>query len=110
MVQVMTVSAATAAYAAEALRPSARVSGVASSDKPAQSRATEARKTSGDEQVAPARVIQPPAIGLFFLTAQKQPDSTLQRARQQYLDLIDDHGNAEDEAGEYAHAGEDDIA
>ena len=89
MVQVVTVSAATAAYAAEALRPSARVSGVSHSDKTVQALAAEARKSGDYEQIALTNVVQPPALALFFLTAEQQPDQTLKHAQQEYRALED---------------------
>lgn len=85
MVQIVTVSANTAAYAAEALRPSARVSGVSPSEKTIHALAAEARKSGDFEQKALANVVQPPALALFFLTAERQPDNTLLRAQQEYL-------------------------
>jgi hypothetical protein len=90
MVQVVTVSASTAAYAAEALRPSARVSGVSPSEKTVQALAMEARKSGDFEQLALTNVVQPPALALFFLTAERQPDNTLLRAQQEYLQMLEE--------------------
>jgi hypothetical protein len=97
MVQVVTVSANTAAYAAEALKPSARVSGVSPSEKTVHALAAEARRSGDYEQIALTNVVQPPALALFFLTAEKQPDNTLLRAQQEYLQMLEER-RIEDEA------------
>jgi hypothetical protein len=102
MVQVVTVSANTAAYAAEALRPSARVSGVSPSDKTVQTLAAEARKSGDFEQRALMNVVQPPALALFFLTAERQPDGTYQRAHEEYMQALAEHGTEYDAALEAA--------
>lgn len=96
MVQIVTVSANTAAYAAEALKPSARVSGVSPTEKTVQALAAEARKSGDYEQLALTNVVQPPALALFFLTAEKQPDNTLLRAQQEYLQMLDERRVEED--------------
>lgn len=90
MVQVVTVSANTAAYAAEALKPSARVSGVSPSEKTVHALAAEARKSGDYEQLALTNVVQPPALALFFLTAERQPDNTVERAQQEYLAMLEE--------------------
>lgn len=102
MVQVVTVSATTAAYAAEALKPSARVSGMSQSEKTVQALAKEARKGGDYEQLALTNVVQPPALALFFLTAEKQPDNTLKRAQQEYLAMLDEREAEMEEAEEDA--------
>jgi hypothetical protein len=96
MVQVVTVSANTAAYAAEGLKPSARVSGVSPSEKTVQALAAEAEKSGDFERKAILNVVQPPALSLFFLTAERQPDNTLRRAQQEYLQMFEER-LAEDE-------------
>lgn len=102
MVQVVTVSANTAAYAAEALKPSARVSGVSPSEKTVHALAVEARKSGDFEQRALMNVVQPPALALFFLTAERQPDGTYQRAHEEYLQALveyrAEHASEEDNA------------
>jgi hypothetical protein len=90
MVQVVTVSANTAAYAAEALKPSARVSGVSQSEN-------EVEKSGDFERKAILNVVQPPALSLFFLTAERQPDNTLRRAQQEYLQMLEEHREASEE-------------
>lgn len=85
MVAVVTVSAHTAAYAAEALKPSARVSGASPSEKTVHALAREAEKSGDFEQRALLNVVQPPALALFFLTAERQPDGTYQQAHERYL-------------------------
>lgn len=97
MVQILTVSANTAAFAAETLKPSARVSGVSPSEKTVQALAAEARKSGDFEQQALLNVVQPPALALFFLTAERQPDTTLLRAHQEYLQDLADGGKPKDE-------------
>ena len=88
MVAVVTVSAHTAAYAAEPLKPSARVSGASPSEKTVQALAREAEKSGDFEQRALLNVVQPPALALFFLTAERQSDSTFQRAHEEYLEAL----------------------
>lgn len=85
MVAVITVSANTAAYAAETLKPSARVSGASPSEKTVHALAREAEKSGDFEQRALLNVVQPPALALFFLTAERQPDGTYEHAHEQYL-------------------------
>lgn len=99
MVQVVTISATTAAYAAEALKPSARVSGASASEKTVHALAAEARKSGDFEQRALLNVVPPPALALFFLTAEKQPDNTLLRAQQEYLQDIEEQ-RADESNGE----------
>jgi hypothetical protein len=96
MVHVVTVSANTAAYAAEALKPSARVSGVSPSEKAVRALAAEAEKSGDFERKAILNVVPPPALSLFFLTAERQPDNTLRRAQQEYLQMLEEQ-RAEDE-------------
>jgi hypothetical protein len=88
MVQIVTVSANTAAYAAEGLKPSARVSGVSQPEKAVHALAAEARKSGDPEQRALLNVVQPPSIALFFLTAEKQPDGTYQQVHEEYLEAL----------------------
>jgi hypothetical protein len=101
MVQVVTVSANTAAYAAEGLRPSARVSGVSPSEKTVQALAAEAEKSGDFERKAILNVVQPPALSLFFLTAERQPDGTLKRAQHEYyLQTLEERAEEEEARGE----------
>jgi hypothetical protein len=100
MVQIVTVSANTAAYAAEALRPSARVSGVSPSEKTVQAMAAEAEKSGDFERKAILNVVQPPALSLFFLTAERQPDNTLRHAQQEYLEMLEERRAEEAEGRE----------
>ena len=104
MVQVVTISATTAAYAAEALKPSARVSGISASEKTVQALAAEALKSGDPEQRAILNVVPPPALALFFLTAEKQPDNTLERAQQEYLQDV------EEQRAEEAHRADEEEA
>jgi len=98
MVQIVTVSANTAAYVAEALKPSARVSGVSPSEKTVHALAAEARKSGDYEQLALTNVVHPPSLALFFLTAEKQPDNTLPRAQQEYLQMLEERRIEEEAA------------
>lgn len=100
MVAVVTVSAHTAAYAAETLKPSARVSGASPSEKTVQALAREAEKSGDLEQRALLNVVQPPALALFFLTAERQPDGTYQHAHEEYLAALAEHRAVRDEEGE----------
>lgn len=106
MTQVVTVSANTAAYAAEALRPSARVSGQAPSDKSPRTRAAEERRAVASDAQAPLSAVSAPAVALFFLTAEKQPNSTYERAHEEYLAALADY-RSDHEAGDEdaAHEG-----
>lgn len=102
MVSVVTVSANTAAYAAEALKPSARVSGASPSEKTVQALAREAEKSGDYERRALLNVVQPPAIALFFLTAERQPDNTYERAHEAYLAALAERPSGQDEEREEA--------
>jgi hypothetical protein len=98
MVQVVTVSANTAAYAAEPLKASARVSGSSPSEQTVKALAAQARKSGDLQQKVLMNVVQPPALALFFLTAEQQPQSTLDMARQEYmLNAGEDEPVAEDQ-------------
>lgn len=90
MVQIVTVSANTAAYAAEALKPSARVSGVPQPEKAGRAQAAERKRGDDVEQRAIVAVAQAPALSLFFLTAERQPDNTLLQAQKEYLQHLAD--------------------
>ena len=97
MTQVVTVSASTAAYAAEPLKASARVSGSSPVQETMHALTQEARKTDGLRHHERMNVVGPPALALFFLTAGQQSKQmqqvTLQQAEDAYFD-----GNHEQEA------------
>jgi hypothetical protein len=98
MVQVVTVSANTAAYAVEPLKASARVSGSSPSEQTVKALAAQARKSGDLQQKVLMNVVQPPALALFFLTAEQQPQATLDMARQEYLlNAGEDNPVSEDE-------------
>jgi hypothetical protein len=100
MVQVVTVSANTAAYAVEPLKASARVSGSSPSEQTVKALAAQARKSGDLQQKVLMNVVQPPALALFFLTAEQQPQATLDMARQEYmLNAGEDESLAEDAPG-----------
>lgn len=104
MTHVVTVSANTAAYAAEALRPSARVSGQAPADKSPKVRAAEEKRIAANEVQPSFNTVPAPAVTLFFLTAQKQPNSTYERAHEEYLAALSEyraeHAKSDDAAEE----------
>ena len=99
MVQVVTISANTAAYALEPLRASARISGSSPSEQTTKALAEQARKSGDLQQRALMNVVLPPSLALFFLTAdQHQPQSTLDMARQEYLLNADEDNPASEDA------------
>jgi hypothetical protein len=102
MTQVVTVSANTAAYAAEALRPSARVSGQAHSEKTPKARAAEEKRSGAIDAQAPAIAVSAPAVTLFFLTAEKQPNLTYERAHEEYLAALAEYRSEHEAGGEDA--------
>ena len=101
MVQVVTVSANTAAYALEPLRANARVSGSSPSEQTTKALAEQARKSGDLQQRVLMNVVLPPSLALFFLTADHhQPQSTLDMARQEYLLHADEDMSASDSASD----------
>jgi hypothetical protein len=86
MTQILTVSAHTAAYAAEGLRPNARVSGV-SPVETATRALTPERKTAPDAKMGAAPVMSS-GMTTFFLEAgekRRQPMMTYAQAEEEYL-------------------------
>ena len=86
MTQIVTISANTAAYAAEPLKPSARVSG-SPSENAITAFAEEARRSGDAQQRSLMNIVQPPALALFFLTAGqqgRQTQLTLQQVKENY--------------------------
>ncbi|MBB1247420.1 MULTISPECIES: hypothetical protein [unclassified Rhizobium] len=85
MTQILTVSAHTAAYAAEALRPNARVSGV-SPVETATRALTPERKTAPDGKSG-APPVMSSGMTTFFLEAgekRRQPMMTYAQAEEEY--------------------------
>jgi len=109
MVQVVTVSANTAAYALEPLRASARISGSSPSEQTTKALAEQARKSGDLQQRALMNVVLPPSLALFFLTADHhQPQSTLDMARQEYLLNADEDNPASENEPASSEASSDD--
>lgn len=69
MTQIVSVSAATAAYATEGLKPSARISGAMQTQETTQAQILEARRADTLRHDQMNSIVGPPAIALFFLTA-----------------------------------------
>jgi hypothetical protein len=87
MTQVVTISATTAGYAAEPLRASARVSGASPVEATVRALSEKAMQTGDIQQKMLMNVVRPPALALFFLTANQQhpqPQTTREHAEEQY--------------------------
>ncbi|MDI7863267.1 hypothetical protein MRS76_15015 [Rhizobiaceae bacterium n13] len=69
MTQVVTVSANTAAYAMETLKPSQRVSGNTLQYEQTRMLHEEAAKSTDNHVKALVNVIKPPSLALYFLTS-----------------------------------------
>jgi hypothetical protein len=69
MTEIVSVSAATAAYATEGLKPSARVSGSTHTQETAWLQNREARAADNLRHTQMTNIVGPPAIAVFFLTA-----------------------------------------
>ncbi len=69
MTQIVSVSAVTAAYATEGLKPSARISGAMQTQETTQAQILEARHADTKRHEQMNSIVGPPAIALFFLTA-----------------------------------------
>jgi hypothetical protein len=107
MTEIVTISATTAALAAEPLRPSARVSGTTPIESSIRHWSEKASQSGDPQQRALMNVVHPPALALLFLTTsqqQKQPQLTRQQAEDEYM-----HLNAEGLA-EASEAQEEEIA
>lgn len=113
MTDVIAISAATAAYATEPLKASARVSGAGLSQETMQSMSLEARKADAKHQKAMMNIVGPAALALFFLDAGQQqkslPQATLREAEEAYRDNHQDEDEQSDEDdGEDENQQEDD--
>ncbi|MDB5525497.1 MAG: hypothetical protein JWM58_3260 [Rhizobium sp.] len=89
MTQIMSVSAATAAYATEPLKASARVSGTAQTADTTHVQILEARQTDNLRHAQRMTIVGPPALALFFLTAGERgpllQQATIQEAEDAYF-------------------------
>jgi hypothetical protein len=89
MTQIVTVSAATAAYATEGLKPSARISGAMQTQETTQAQVLEARRADTLRHDQMNSIVGPPAIALFFLTAGERgrlmQQTTLREAEDAYF-------------------------
>ena len=119
MTSVVTVSASTAAFALEPLKPSARVSGSAAQES-MKALTLEAKNRQAQHNHIKAAEVGPAALTLFFLTAGQQQKSlqqaTFEQAEDAYLEQRYETGErcaddgereedreAEDEEGESEH-------
>lgn len=88
MTQIVSVSAATAAYATEGLKPSARISGSPHTAEATQLQAQEARHADTLRHNQMMDVVGPAAIAVFFLTAGERSrllaQTTWQQAEEAY--------------------------
>lgn len=87
MTEVVTVSAVTAAYAAQALRPSARVSGSSPVERTMRQLNTETMKGEDGPQ-STMDIVGTSGMTLFFLTAgqkRNQPQTSRKHAEEEYL-------------------------
>lgn len=89
MTEIVSVSAATAAYATEGLRPSARISGSTHTPETTSRQAQEARAADNLRHAQMMNVVGPPAIAVFFLTAGERnrllQQTTLREAEEAYF-------------------------
>ncbi|CAH0341042.1 hypothetical protein [Rhizobium sp. CECT 9324] len=72
MTQVVTVSATTAAYAMEPIKPQQRVTGSSHAEETTRLLAEKAAKGEDFKLRAMVSIVQPPALALYFLTASQQ--------------------------------------
>lgn len=87
MTEVVTVSATTAAYAAEPLKAGARISGAGPAERPAAREIQRALRPAGTPADMPTQAISPAALTLFFLTTgqrHRQPQMSRKAAEDAY--------------------------
>jgi hypothetical protein len=87
MTEVVTISAATAAFAAEPLKPSARLSGSTPLEETIQAWSEKASASGDPQQKILMNLVHPPALALFFLTTsqdQRHPQLTPKQAEEEY--------------------------
>ncbi len=91
MTGVITVSASTAAYAAEPIKPAQRVTGGQLMEAAMKDWAEKASQTDDPRQRNLLNLVHPPALAVFFLTAgdqQKLPQSSRQIADAAYAQTM----------------------
>jgi hypothetical protein len=96
MTQVVSVSATTAAYAAEALRPNARVSGTAPLDLPTKTVSGKQKKVNEAAPPSSIRPVPAAALSMFLLTnsmSNRQPEVAYHEAEGAYIDNNGDDMN-----------------
>jgi len=110
MTEIVTVSASTAAYATEGLKPSARISGSAQTQESSYLQAREAREADNLRHAQMMDVVGPPAIAVFFLTAGERSrvleQATMQQAEEAYFFGKEDVEETQGEAGGQQHGEE----
>lgn len=89
MTEIVTISASTAAYATEGLRPSTRISGASQSAETVYQQVQEARAADNQRQVQRMHIVGPPAIAAFFVTAGERnrnlEQATMRQAEDAYF-------------------------
>ena len=96
MTQVLSVSANTAAYALEAVKPSQRVPRKTEIEDAIHELARKAERGEDFQLRGMMTVIKPPALALYFLTVASQrqeQQATLEQTQQAYEDNEDNEGN-----------------
>jgi hypothetical protein len=111
MTQIVTISATTAAYATEGLKPSARISGSPQSDETKMVQLRESRAADNDAHLKSMQLVGPPAIALFFLTAGERNrllgQTTQREAEEAYLAAAEGAERRDPEADDEAESDED---
>lgn len=105
MTQIVTVSAATAAYATEGLRPTARISGPAQTHEATYQQTQDARAADNLRHAQTMNVVGPPAVAVFFLTAGERNRALQQATRREAEEAY--FFGAEEELDEAQAKGED---
>lgn len=103
MTEIVTVSASTAAFATEGLKPSARISGATQSAETTYQQTQEARAADNRRQTQRMTIVGPPAIAAFFVTAGERnrvlEQATMRQAEEAYFfgkeELEETRGDAE---------------
>jgi hypothetical protein len=116
MTQIVTVSAATAAYATEGLKPSARVSGSTHTAEAVHMQVQEARRADSIQHAQLRDVVGPPAIAAFFVTAGERSrilaQTTMRQAEEAYLfgkeEVEETRSGADEHQEQPSQEGEDD--
>jgi hypothetical protein len=120
MTEIVSVSASTAAYATEGLKPSARISGSTHTQETAYLQSREARAADNHRHAQMMNIVGPPAIAAFFVTAGERnrllAQATLREAEEAYFFGREEVGETRGDAGRQSeqhaseeHASEDDA-